>query len=191
MIPFKSAATTEKNITTLEFYVDKDKDGATFQMNCDTEDISVHEIGFINTNLQIDLDEDIQFDNYLMAKNKSLVNLFSNFPNANDYCVMTVTDDKICFETYNFKLNEVRTAFTVKSDIFLEYKVSGRIRSTFVLKTMKTFLSSLERTANCYFYFEDDGCPIHVIIKNNAIEHKFIIASIDVDIDSINDNITR
>ena len=190
IVAFKSSAIFEKNLKSLEFFVDKEKDDATFQLNFDMEDVSIHEVNFIANNLQVNLDVSQVFDNYLMAKNKSLVSLFSIFPNANDYCVMTATENKIEFETYNFKLNEVRTKFVVKPEIFLEYKINARIRTTFILKPMKTFLNSVDRNATCYFYFEDDFCPIHVIVRNNLIEHKFIIASIDVDIDSINEQAT-
>ena len=184
IIPFKSSANTEKNLKNLEFFVDKDKDSATFQLNFDSDDVSVFEIQYINTNLQIDLDDDPVFEHHLMAKNRSLVSLFSIFPNANDYCMMSAEADKIYFETYNFKQNEVRTKFIVKSDIFLEYKIGRKIQTTFILKPMKTFLASMDRNASCYFYFEDDNCPIHVVIRNNLFENKFIIASIDVDRES-------
>lgn len=191
LIPFKSSLILEKSLGSLEFFVDKDKDNATFQMNFDNDDISQHEVNYVGTNLQIDLDDDSEFDNYLMGKIKTFVNLFNNFPNQNDYCVMTVNEDKISFETYNFKVNEVRTAFSIKSEVFLEYKVQNKIRSTFILKSMKTFLASLDRNANCYFYFEEDNCPVHLVIKNNLVEHKFVIASIDVDVESMSEVTTR
>ena len=190
IIPFKSSANIEKNVRNLEFFVDKEKDGATFQLNFDNDYISVFDIPYINTNLQIDLDEDPEFEHHLMAKNKTLVNLFNVFPNANDYCMMSAEADKIYFETYNFKLNEVRTKFIVKSDLFLEYKIGRKVQTTFILKPMKTFLNSMDRNASCYFYFEDDNCPIHVVIRNNLFENKFIIASIDVDIEPMGDNRT-
>lgn len=181
IIPFKSSANIEKNLQNLEFFVDKEKDSARFQLNLESSDVSMFDIQYINTNLQIDLDDDQEFEHYLMAKNKSLISLFGIFPNANDYCMMSVEADKIYCETYNFKQNEVRTKFIVKSDIFLEYKIGCKIQTTFIVKPMKTFLNSMDKNANVYFYFEDDNCPIHVVIRNNLYENKFIIASIEVD----------
>lgn len=184
IVPFKSSARDEKNLHSMEFFVDKGKDSASFQLSFDSNDMSVHEINYINTNLQIDLDEEAEFEQYLMAKNKNLVNLFAVFPHSNEYCVMSVEPDKIYFETYNFKANEVRTKFVVKSEIFLEYKITSKIQTTFLLKPMKTFLNSVDRNASCYFYFEEDNCPVHVVIRNDLFENKFIIASIEVDVDS-------
>lgn len=184
ILPFKPSAQVEKNMRSMEFFVDKGKDSATFQMSFDSNDLSVHEINYVNTNLQILLDEEFEFKHYLEATNKNLVNLFGIFPNSNEYCVMSAEPDKIYFETYNFKMNEVRTKFVVNSDIFAEYNISEKIQTTFLLKPLKTFLNSMDRNASCFFYFEDDDCPIHVVIRNDLFENKFIIASIDVDIDS-------
>lgn len=191
IIPFKSTAVIEKNLSSLEIFIDKDKDGATFTFNSENRDDLSHEVNFINTNLQNDLDMDEEYDYYFMAKNKTLLNLFSIFPNQNDLCVMTVEEDHVYFETYNFKLNEVRTKFVVKSEVFSEYKITGKIKTTFNLKPMKTFLNAIDKNARCYFYFQEDFLPVNVVVRTELVEQKFIMSYVEIDIGSINECTTR